>query len=98
MLLCLLEEDQITSTHLGGKIEFDSATLTGLVDRMEKGGFLERKPNPDDRRAILICLTDQGRTTADRIKDMVGEANQTFLSGLTNEEALILRALLKKIK
>ncbi|WP_161626909.1 MarR family winged helix-turn-helix transcriptional regulator [Desulfospira joergensenii] len=96
-LMFLSEEDQITSRDLGSKIEFDSATLTGLLDRLENGNFIEKKSNPGDGRAILICLTPKGRDTADQIREMVEPANQTFLSGLTLEEGLILRSLLKKV-
>ena len=97
VLLFLSEEDRVTSKYLGSRIEFDSATLTGLLDRLEKNGLVERQDNPDDRRAILICLTDQGRIISKEILDIVDAENQSFLSGLTMEEGLILRSLLKKL-
>ncbi|MEA1966819.1 MAG: MarR family transcriptional regulator [Thermodesulfobacteriota bacterium] len=97
VLLFLLEEDQVTSKYLGEKIEFDSATLTGLIDRLAKIGLLERRNNPNDRRAILVCLTQQGHKTVNQIKNIVENENKAFLSNLTKEEGLILRSLLKKI-
>jgi len=97
LVLCLAEEDAVTSRHLGSKIEFDSATLTGLIDRLEKAGFLGRRNNPDDRRAIRVCLTEKGKKTSQEISKIVEKENQAFLSGLTPEEAMILKALLKKI-
>lgn len=97
VLIVLHEQDGVTSKSLGEKVEFDSATLTGMLDRMVKADLLERKDNPEDRRAILIHLTPKGRQTADQILGMVGDANQTFLSNLTAEEALILKSLLKKL-
>lgn len=45
---------------LGKKLQITSATMTGILDRLEKMGLVERRPHPDDRRAILVCLTDQG--------------------------------------
>jgi len=98
VLLFLLEEDQVTSKYLGSRIEFDSATLTGLLDRLEKAELVERKNNPGDRRAILISLTKDGNKVANQILGIVERENQVFLSGLTPEEAMILRALLKKIR
>ncbi|MFO7749426.1 MAG: MarR family transcriptional regulator [Desulfobacteraceae bacterium] len=97
VLLFLSEEDRITSKYLGRKLELDSATLTGLIDRLAKAGLVERCDNPHDRRAILVCLTRQGWKTAHGIQMIVEEANLSFLSGLTGEEGLILRALLKKL-
>ncbi len=97
VLMFLSEKDGVTSKYLGGKVEFDSATLTGLIDRLENAGFIERRDNPNDRRAIRVCLTGQGRETASRIHDIVEQENQTFLSGLTPAEALILKSLLTKM-
>jgi DNA-binding MarR family transcriptional regulator len=97
VLLALAEEDQVTSRQLGGKTELDSATLTGLLDRLAKAGFIERRANPDDRRAIRVCLTRSGQMTAEKIQRMIADANQGFLAKLTPEEGLILKSLLKKL-
>ena len=97
VLLSLLEADQVTSRHLGEKTELDSATLTGLLDRLAKAGFIERRANPDDRRAIRVCLTRQGQATAGQIQHIAEDENQAFLTVLTPEEGLILRSLLKKL-
>ena len=97
VLLSLLEADQVTSRHLGEKTELDSATLTGLLDRLAKAGFIERRANLDDRRAIRVCLTRQGQTTAGQIRHITEAENQAFLAVLTPEEGLILRSLLKKL-
>ena len=97
ILLSLTEKDQVTSKCLGEKTEFDSATLTGLLDRLAMAGLIERRDNPDDRRAILVCLTQKGQTTASRIRNIIEDENQAFLSNLTMEEGLILRSLLKKL-
>ena len=95
VLLCLSEDDRVTSRRLGEKTELDSATLTGLLDRLACAGLIERRPNPDDRRAILVCLT--GQAVADQIQNIIEDENRAFLSPLTPEEGLILKSLLKKI-
>ena len=97
LLNFLSEKDQVTSKYLGEKMEFDSATITGLIDRLVKVKLIERRDNPDDRRAILVCLTEKGLETAKKIRSIVGVENKAFLSNLTDEEGLILRSLLKKI-
>ena len=97
VLSFLSEKDRVSSGFLGQKVQLDSATLTGILDRLAKAGFLERKPNPDDRRAILICLTPRGKEIGRRVLAMVPERNQAFLSALTPEEEMIFRTLLKKL-
>ncbi|MGE0086369.1 MAG: MarR family winged helix-turn-helix transcriptional regulator [Desulfococcaceae bacterium] len=98
VLISLAEEDRTTSAHLGQRVQLDSATLTGIIDRLEKSGLAERQRNPDDRRAILICLTEKGRQVADKIRGISETANREFLSGLSEDEERILRALLRRIR
>jgi DNA-binding MarR family transcriptional regulator len=61
----LAEEDQVTSTELGKRTELDSATLTGIIDRLETAGLLERLNHPDDRRSILVATSNPLRSYAD---------------------------------
>lgn len=96
MLLNFLgEEDRILSRSLGQKLQISSATMTGILDRLEKLALVERQPHPDDRRAILICLTDQGRNNAKEIHSIMVKANREFLGQLDSEQSEALRKSLK---
>ena len=57
----LYENDRLTSSELGKHTKLDSATLTGLIDRLETAGLVERKRNAEDRRSIRLHLTQKGR-------------------------------------
>jgi len=94
----LSENDQITSRELGERALLDSATLTGVLDRLEKAAFIERRPHPEDRRALQIHLTDQGRQLAGQLMEKAVAANREFLGRLTTEEQIILRMLLNKLR
>ncbi len=94
----LREEDQIPSVALGQRIQLDSATLTGVLDRLEGLGYLERQRNPRDRRAIVIHLTDEGRQLSQRIHSALKEGNREFLARLDSHEEATLRSLLLKIR
>jgi DNA-binding MarR family transcriptional regulator len=94
----LFEEDVITSRQLGERTILDSATLTGILDRLESMGCIERKSNPDDRRSVMICLTSQGKEIAGKIRVLVDEANREFLQCLSKEEEAMLRGLLKRLR
>jgi DNA-binding MarR family transcriptional regulator len=98
ILAFLSEEDRITSKQLGERSILDSATLTGILDRLEATRQIERKPNPEDRRAIMICLTPEGRAAADSLRLSIEEANREFLRELSPEEELMLRGLLKRLR
>lgn len=94
----LSEEDQITAGELGKKVELDSATLTGLLDRLEAARLIERRGNPDDRRSIKIHLTPQGRKTALEAGRLIEEANREFLAPFTDAEKGMLIGLIKKMR
>lgn len=92
------QKDEDTASELGKRTGLDSATLTGILDRLEAAGLMERKRHPEDRRAIRVCLTKKGRETAGDLYDSSVEANRSFLSSLTSEEASILKGLLTKVR
>jgi DNA-binding MarR family transcriptional regulator len=98
LLNFLSEEDRVTSNHLGERTQLDSATLTGIIDRLEAVQLVERKPNPVDRRAILLCLTEKGRTLALRLRKIMEKANREFLSALNDDEEGIFRSLLQRVR
>ncbi len=93
----LAEKDDVTSRQLGGRTKLDSATLTGILDRLEAMELLERKSNPDDRRAILVCLTKKGKKAAAGIHDTILEANNELLAGFDANEGTTLRDMLMRI-
>ncbi|MBY4631028.1 MarR family winged helix-turn-helix transcriptional regulator [Rhizobium croatiense] len=73
-----------------------SGTMTNRIDQLEKAGFVERIVNPDDRRSVLIALTDKGFAT---LEEAVGAhvANQQRLTrNLTAEDKAAFDRLLKK--
>ena len=73
-----------------------SGTMTNRIDQLEKAGMVERLDNPDDRRGVLIALTDKGRETVDRA--VTGHvANQhRLVATLDEDERKALDALLAK--
>ena len=98
VLNALSEQDEVTSRDLGEKTRLDSATLTGILDRLESVALIERRSHPMDRRAILVCLTEQGSKLAIDLKRIMHEANREYLSGLSDEEQVILRNVLRKVR
>lgn len=94
----LYDNDRLTSSELGKKTALDSATLTGVLDRLEAGGFIERRQNPEDRRSIRIHLTQKGRTTGEKVAQLMDEANTEFLHGFNASEEVALRSLLNRIR
>jgi DNA-binding MarR family transcriptional regulator len=98
MVLNFLGEENCIPSHiLGRKLQITSATMTGILDRLEKMALIERRRHPDDRRAILVCLTNQGLSHAKEINSVMVAANDEFLSELGSEPSQNFRTLLKHV-
>ncbi len=94
----LHDRDRIASGELGKKTDLDSATLTGILDRLAAAGLIERRGNPADRRAIQIHLTPSGRKKGEEAVAAILEANQEFLQAFSLPEKRDLMHLLRKVR
>ncbi|WEK49455.1 MAG: MarR family transcriptional regulator [Candidatus Kaistia colombiensis] len=72
-----------------------SGTLTNRIDQLEKAGLVARSPNPDDRRSLLISLTDAGFATIDAAVTAHVETQKRLISILSAEELAALDPLLR---
>jgi MarR family transcriptional regulator, lower aerobic nicotinate degradation pathway regulator len=63
-LLGVLRDRVPTMNELARLLDLDKSSVTGLVDRAERRGLVERVPSTADRRAVLVSLTDRGRSLA----------------------------------
>jgi DNA-binding MarR family transcriptional regulator len=98
VLNTLSDDDGAPAGRLGERVQLTSATLTGIIDRLENLGFAERRASKKDRRAVLVCLTDKGRQVVGEIKTLLAGANREFLAGLSTREQKQLRGLLQKLR
>jgi DNA-binding MarR family transcriptional regulator len=66
-LLGILRDREPTMNELARLLELDKSSITGLVDRAERRGLVERVPSPSDGRAVLVRLTDKGRSLVSQV-------------------------------
>lgn len=85
VLMILWEEDGLKVVDLGRRINLEPSSMTGLLDRMERHGFLVRSPDPGDRRAHRILLTDLGRSVRAVCETVIEETLNTALAGVEQE-------------
>ena len=86
-LLSLNPKQPIPSTSLGPKMGMESTSLSRTLKFMEEESLIERLPNPDDGRGILIKLTKRGIDYRNYAKDQVMKFNKTIIGDL-GEEAI----------
>ena len=85
-------------SDLARKLDIGKAPMTGLIDRLEESGFVERRPDRNDRRAKRIVITDRGHDILDRMASVGLRLNQTVLAGLTPDEIAIAEKVLSQMK
>ena len=96
-LLCVLAVSSRGMAELAREFGVEKAALTGLVDRAERQGLVERRAVPGDRRAVSVTLTPAGLRTASRFHaDVTAELGQLTAS-LTVAERASFRTALTKI-
>jgi DNA-binding MarR family transcriptional regulator len=89
------DERKTTPLELNRFVQITSAGMTRTLDRLEDAGYIERSPNPDDRRSILVGLTRRGREFADAVTTDLGAQYSEALSTVTRKE---LRAEINQLR
>ena len=90
-------KQQLSPTRLFKGLMLSSAGITSRLDRLEQRGYVTRKPDPDDRRGVLVELTDAGRQVVDQAVNANTGREKELLANLTEEEQKALAGLLKKL-
>ena len=70
VFMVLWEKDCIPVSEIGDRLLLDSGTLTPLLKKMEKAGYLTRERSKQDERSVIVALTDEGRAMKERVKDI----------------------------
>lgn len=87
-LLSIDPEFGTPSTSLGPKMGMEATSLSRTLKTMEEKGLIERKPNPEDGRGVLIHLTEFGKEKRAYSKDRVITFNDTIKENVSDEELL----------
>jgi len=87
----------MSQQQLHEKTAIDPSSMVAVIDELEAAGLAERRPDPEDRRARTIFLTDRGEQTLRRVRALAGELQREFFEALSAEELRTLHALLRKL-
>ncbi|MEV7801479.1 MarR family transcriptional regulator [Microbispora sp. NPDC088329] len=96
-LLCVLMAQPYGMSELGATLGLAKSSLTGLVDRSERNGLVQRTPDPQDSRAVRVSLTRQGAKLADEFYTETCRRVEELASGLAPAERDTLAALLGRV-
>jgi len=96
-VLAILRDRRLRMTALADYLGLEKSTMTGLVDRAEKKGLLERAPNAGDGRAVDVFLSPGGAELAERLYAQVGRALSPMTSELDPGRQRQLQELLERM-
>ncbi len=97
LLKVLWERDNQSGAELSERLVLDSATMTGLLDRLEHAGLVERQSHATDRRINRVVLTERGRELQAPLDHEMDQLNRDFLSELSLDDERLLHNLLNVI-
>lgn len=89
--------DGVPLSEISARMLCDNSNLTGIVDRLIVKGLVERRPDPQDRRVSLICLTSAGTDKLRRIRPYHNASVRQRMRALTDDEVQQLRDLLQAL-
>ena len=97
ILVCLYSQDKMTMKDIADKIHRTRPTVTVLVDKLEKLGYLKREISKEDNRYTYIVLTKKGKDFKPVFEEISEDLNNMLYENLSEEESDILENLLQKI-
>src|SRR3954467_13491234 len=98
VLARLEHHEGLKQTELAEMLDLQPITLTRLVDRLCANGLIERRPDPNDRRAKRLFLTDEARPLMDRLAVFGEELMAEVLAGIDDGEVKLLLSKLGRAK
>jgi DNA-binding MarR family transcriptional regulator len=87
----------MSQQQLHEKTAIDPSSMVAVIDELEARCLAERRPDPADRRARRVYLTEQGEQTLRRVRALAAGLQREFFGALTSEERKTLHALLRKL-
>jgi DNA-binding MarR family transcriptional regulator len=98
VLGALWEQEGLTHTELSHLIGVQPATVTRMLQRMEKAGFVERRHDLEDRRVSRVYLTAAGRAVREDVQEVWRRLEEEAFAGFAEEERVLLHQFFSRIR
>ncbi|HHX43629.1 MAG TPA: MarR family transcriptional regulator [Chloroflexi bacterium] len=98
VLFALWEQEGLTHTELAERLHNTPSTISKMLRRMERAGFLVRRVDAEDQRVSRVYLTDKGRAIQSDVMDVFRRTEAETFAGLAAEERAQLRGFLQQLR
>ncbi|WP_406229855.1 MarR family winged helix-turn-helix transcriptional regulator [Nocardia sp. NBC_01009] len=96
-VLRTLAESALTASQLGERLGITAQGAAKVVDEMVRHGYVERRPDPADKRAKLLHLSDRGRDTLDAVREFHAEYERKLVARVDADQVATVRSVLGEI-
>lgn len=97
ILYVLWERESLTISEIGHLTSLAKTTLTGMLDRMEESGLVERTADKKNRRQVIISITDKARKYKEEYDSVSDRMNELFYKGFKEDEVAVFEEMLRHI-
>ena len=97
VLSCLWQREFATPNQISEILCLETSTISGVLDRMQKKGLIDRVINRNDRREVRVVPTEKGKALEEPISKIIDEVNEEVLKCFTDEEVALLKNQLRTI-
>ena len=97
VLLALDGSSMRTQAALAAAIGADKTRIIRTLDDLQHDGYIERRPDPDDRRVRLLAITEAGRKVKDAAQEQIQRGEERWLGELTAEERRMFLRVLERL-
>lgn len=98
VLRALWEQEGLTQSELAERMKITPATMTKMLQRMEKTGFIKRKADSDDQRVSRVYLTETGRSVQKDVETLFRQIEEETFENFSQEELDLLRRFFLQIR
>ncbi|MDA8137540.1 MAG: MarR family transcriptional regulator [Desulfobacteraceae bacterium] len=97
VLEVLMESDGLTAGEIGKRLMLDNATLSGVLERLAEGQWVNKQTDAEDKRVLRIFLSSMAREMKPRLASERDATNEEIMAGFSMEERIVLKRLLRDI-
>lgn len=94
----LRDRGPMSPSEIGERLIVTRATVTGVLDSLERRGYVRRTPNPTDRRGVIVELTAEGLETVATVRTLIHHHEKAWMSILSDDELEAYIGLLQRIQ
>jgi len=91
------ETCNLTPAAISGRLNIDRPTVSGIIERLEKSGWVSRSDHPEDRRSCIIMLTEKARDLISELEELRHLTMEQAISGFSADEIAQLKQYLGRI-